>query len=300
MAEFRVTTDGLNLRREPIVNNTNKLAVLHTGQRVELLEGMPNAEWWHVSTMIGGREVKGWVARRYLSADFTEPPAAPAIRRVHLKEGRPEVTRNALGSAWAYPLGEPGAPRRKGTTAAQRTKELASIIDWLQVEKSLRYKKNGSTTYCNIYATDYSYLANAYLPRVWWTGSALAKLGAGQSVTPTYGATVQEMTANQLYEWLDDFGADFGWTRVFDPQEIQEAANAGSVGILCAQRKELNRPGHITAIVPETGEHPARRAAGKVTVPLQSQAGMSNFRYRSMLWWTTPNKYRAFGYWYHQ
>ena len=298
MATIRVNAEGLNLRSSPQVKPGNKIAVLQRGQLVELLEGAPNAEWWRIRLRMGNTDVDGWVARRFLVIDGPEMQPASAIRAVHLREGRADVTRNSRGSAYAYPLGEPTQPRRNGGSRDDRVRAIANIIDWLSVDTSIRYKREGNTTYCNIYATDYSYLNNAYLPRVWWTGGAIAKLASGESVTPAYGTTVQEMTANQLYQWLSDFGDDFGWRRTFDMNEVQDAANEGLVGILCAQRTQLNKPGHITAVVPENDAYKARRASGRVTVPLQSQAGLSNWRYRASLWWADP-KFRAFGFWIH-
>src|SRR6185295_5460406 len=104
---------------------------------------------------------------------------------------------------------------------------------------------------------------------------------------------------NRLYEWLSDFGPEFGWARTFDATELQRAVNDGGVGIICAQRTDLNRPGHITVVVPETRQwKAARNAAGEVVVPLQSQAGVSCYQYgaRTPGWWTS-DKYRAFGLW---
>lgn len=59
-------------------------------------------------------------------------------------------------------------------------------------------------------------------------------------------------------------------------------------GLVCADRREAGRPGHITVVVPETVVHTAvRDAAGNVSQPLQSQAGSTNKRYGSagVNWW---------------
>ena len=70
-----------------------------------------------------------------------------------------------------------------------------------------------------------------------------------------YGTTVSELNANSLYNWLEEFGSDFGWRRTLDVTELQNAANAGQVALICGQRTELNQPGHICLVVPETAEH---------------------------------------------
>ena len=71
-------------------------------------------------------------------------------------------------------------------------------------------------TWCNIYATDYCYLAGLYLPRVWWTAKALAAIVQGNTPPVAYDQTVRETRADDLYQWLLDSGAQFGWRRVFD------------------------------------------------------------------------------------
>ena len=67
-------------------------------------------------------------------------------------------------------------------------------------------------------------LAGVYLPRCWWTQSAIAKLAAGQKVQPKYEATIEEVRANGLYRWLRDFGTQFGWIRATSTNELQDLA----------------------------------------------------------------------------
>jgi hypothetical protein len=114
-----------------------------------------------------------------------------------------------------------------------------------------------------------------------------------------YADTVRELNANALLNWLSDLGPRFGWQRVVDETTLQTAANEGKVGIICAQRTDLERPGHIVAVVPETGTHRAQRAGSSVTIPLQSQAGSTNFRYGSGPAWWRGARFRAFGFWTH-
>jgi hypothetical protein len=97
-----------------------------------------------------------------------------------------------------------------------RVSDLRQIVSWLGVEHHARYRPGGGTTYCNICSYDYCYLAGAYLPRVWWTSGAIADLRAGRTVPVQYNATVREINANGLYNWLQDYGPEFGWTRVQD------------------------------------------------------------------------------------
>jgi hypothetical protein len=109
---------------------------------------------------------------------------------------------------------------------------------------------------------------------------------------------VEEYNVNALFNWLEEFGSDFGWRRTTSLTELQQAANLGQVCLIAAQRTNLNAPGHIVAVAPETDPHRATRKGSDVTVPLQSQAGAANFRYGGRVWWTGA-QFRRFGFWIH-
>ncbi|WP_188559691.1 hypothetical protein [Hymenobacter glacieicola] len=177
-------------------------------------------------------------------------------------------------------------------------RQLTRILEFLDVEHSVRYRPGKGLTYCNIYAHDYCHLAGAYLPRVWWRPTALAQLLAGTPVSAQYGTTVVELNANSLYNWLEECGSIFGWRRTFSTTELQAGANAGQVALICGQRTELNQPGHICAVVPELPRYPAARHGTEVTIPLQSQAGARNFRYGGYAWWK-GRQFARFGFWLH-
>lgn len=298
---YKVSATALNLRSTPRIDPLNRLATLPQGQRLEKLEEVPGG-WWKVSTTLNGASLEGFIAERYVAADAAPEPRAEgqgALVPVHLEENRTNVKRSGT-SGRAFPLGEPGAPRRTGSTPAERVRQLHEIVKYLDVEHKARYQASG-TTYCNIYAYDYCYLAGVYLPRVWWTPSALADLSAGRVVPVQYDKTVRELNANALFDWLRDVGAEFGWQRVADADTLQQKADAGGVSVICAQRKDLNRSGHICVVVPERPPAAAKRTSGNVLLPLQSQAGARNFCYScgSSRWWS-GEKFRAFGFWTHE
>jgi hypothetical protein len=201
----------------------------------------------------------------------------PSTPPVHLAENSP-LSKRSLTTGRAYPLGELDRPHHTG---------LENILGYLDVETSARYQRTATNTFCNIYACDYCYLAGAYLPRVWWTPQALA--------TPTtqvkYGQTVAELNANSLYIWLRDFGPAFGWSRATSTEPLQNAANSGQVSVICAQRQQLDKSGHIALVVP---------ASSITAVPLQSQAGRINYSSsrKPGRWWENP-QFQAFGFWTH-
>jgi hypothetical protein len=135
---------------------------------------------------------------------------------------------------------------------------------------------------------------------VWWYQKAILDLSRGRPVAAAYGKTVYEQNANGLYDWLLEWGTDFGWTRTFDANELQERVNAGGVGVISAKRRDTSRSGHITCVAPEFSEQRARRAQGRVVAPLQSQAGSRNRRYFSDPWWIErSDQYQATAFFHH-
>lgn len=293
--QLRVAATALHLRSEPRVTNTNGLAVLPHGHLVDT-RPIGEGPWQLANTILGGTFVTGYVHGGYLEQD-SPAPTLNHVAAIHLREDQPEVRPSSSGGR-AFPIGDPRRPVASTNTTQGRCAHLAATIDYLDVERSRRYESSGSTTYCNIYAYDYCYLANTYLPRVWWKDKALESLGRGESVAPRYDATLRELRANDLYDWFTDYAEQFGWTRCFDVDQLQSRANNGAVGIIVAQQSQLGRPGHIAVVVPETDKHVAARRQGKVIRPLQSQAGRVNQQYSSgrRAWWHYAN-FRAFGFW---
>ena len=293
-----------NLRSRPALEPGAVLTRLKQGQLVTALSPTPPAPkgWMRVRAEVQGTPVEGYVKafllRKAKQAVVPTPPSVlPNLPEAHLTPEGP-IRRTGTASR-AYPLQEPNQPGRPGPSPADRALQLGKIIDYLNVEQSARYLPKGGQTFCNIYAHDYCHLAGAYLPRVWWRPKALLRITAGEAVPVAYGTTVSELNANSLYNWLEEFGPDFGWRRTLDLTELQNAANMGQVALICSQRTELNQPGHICAVVPETAEHKVPRRNGTVTTPLQSQAGASNFRYGGRTWWTDTKRFARFGFWAH-
>lgn len=218
------------------------------------------------------------------------------ISSVHLAENFPGARRDSAAGR-AYPLGETDRPSRNPGNSA----DLGPIVRYLDVEHSARYQPTPTSTFCNIYACDYCYLAGAYLPRVWWTDAALKRLRADETVEPKYGETVVELNANSLYAWLRDFGPSFGWRPRASVDELQAAANQGQVAVICARRKLLSDAGHIAVVVPEsTPPLIAERDGAFIRLPLQSQAGRRNFCFSCGhgRWWEGA-QFQAYGFWTH-
>lgn len=304
-ATHRVTAVELNLRSRPEVSRSTRIGSLHQGTEVAKLRDADIAPWVEIRTLLNGRITQGFVSSSFLEAI---PPAVISPRPmgfevppVHLEENRRDITRQRDGGR-AYPLGEAGMPRRTGAEPAAKVRQLREIIDFLDSESSdhRRYWPKGGTTFCNIYAHDYCYLAGAFFPRVWWTDRALRRIQGGEEVEVHYGETVRELNANALHDWLLDHGRAFGWQRELHLEVLQAAANNGELCLIVAQNKDLNRSGHVSAVVAEQdGFEAARGPAGEVKRPVESQAGRTNHRLvtKRTAWWLGA-RFR-FSFWRH-
>lgn len=306
----KVTATRLNLRRLPVVSPSTRIGTLTHGTEIMMIADSRVDGWVKVRTVQNGQVLEGFVASQYLAKIPQKPPVPPPpipkddfkIQPVHLSENRRDITRLRDGGR-AYPIGEAGRPRRTGTTVDAKIRNILEIINYLDCENvhHQRCRPKGRTTYCNIYTYDYCYLARVYLPRVWWTERALHRIRDGQEVPVKYGDTIRELNANMLFDWFKDYGLIFGWKRVVNLDVLQAAANNGEVGIIVAQRKDLNRSGHITAVVPEHDDfQAARNPSGEVSRPVESQAGVQNHRFvtKAKTWWVEP-RYESFGFWRH-
>lgn len=316
-ALFRVDVGTrLNVRREPVIppgdRLANVIAKLPAGQVVQAVTGSRENGFLEVETSLNGALIRGFV-----STDFLDPapgvaavpvvtpalaPPATGITAVFMPRKATTVTKRT-GLANAHSLNESGQPGRSGETAERRRAELAAILDWLAVDAAShqRYQPRNGLTFCNIYAHDYCHLAGCYLPRVWWTGAAIRALAQGRSVQPLIGSTIDEQRANDLFRWLRDFGVGFGWRQTGTPTKLQTEVNQGAIGLIVARRVVEGRSGHIVAVVPETVDHRAGRdTAGEVLRPLQSQAGVRNFRYGTGTpgWWRDA-RFAEFAFWLH-
>lgn len=314
----RIKAEGGNLRHLPSTSFNEPITLLPQGHELRVL-GTSAPGWVRVRTNLGGGEVIGHVALSRLEAAVDVPPAPtpapsptpappppalpalPALPFAHLRENNTCATRQSMNHR-AFPIGEASRPQRDAhATPEERIAQLRAIGDWLAVESSPRYARTPGATFCNIYAHDHCYLSGVYLPRVWWTGPALLRIGQGETVDALYADTVREMRADDLFAWLVDMGPRLGWQRVFDASALQAAANHGGVGVICADRAAEGRPGHITVVVPEDDVHRATRDAdGHVTQPLQSQAGAVNKRFGSAgpNWWM-GSEFRDRGFFIH-
>lgn len=200
------------------------------------------------------------------------------------------------------PIADSSIPFRDLTSVASKKESIGRLIDKLDVVKNIRYQRTIEDTYCNVYSYDYCYFSKVYLPTVWWTAESLEKIKQGEKVEAVFEETVDRIYSSAIHDWFLEWGPDFGWERLFTPDEIQNKVNAnGGIGIICAKRKIKGLSGHIVPVVPETDEHKAYRENGTVLYPLQSQAGKLNYNYFSDIrkdWWK-DELYSSYVFYYH-
>lgn len=305
----------LRVRSEPKIDTRrprrNVIADLPDGHAIRAVTGQATNGFLEIETNLRGALIRGFASTKFMkkvrsvpaaAAAAPEPPRSSVVHEARLPRKSGSTTRR-VDAASAHSLNESGQPGRRGTTPDQLRRELGTIIDWLRVDdpRHERYQGGANRTFCNIYAHDYCHLAGVYLPRVWWTGSALEQLAAGKDVQPVYGRTVDEQRANDLSRWLRDFGSRFGWRQTGTLTKLQNEVNQGAIGTIVARRLIDGKSGHIVMVVPETEQQRARRnAAGEVTSPLQSQAGVSNYCYGCGRpdWWRSE-QFAEFGFWLH-
>jgi hypothetical protein len=201
------------------------------------------------------------------------------------------------------PIKDSSIPFRDLTDVASKKESIHQLIDKLDVEKNIRYQRTIEDTYCNVYSYDYCYFAKVYVPTVWWTEQSLEKILKGQEVEAIFEETVDRIYSSAIHDWFLEWGASFGWKRMFTAEEIQNKVNTdGGIGIICAKRREKGLSGHIVPVVPETDLHKAYRENGVVVYPLQSQAGKLNYNYFSEVrkdWWN-DELYSSFVFYYHE
>jgi hypothetical protein len=303
MATHVVTALQLNLRAAPSASAA-RVAVLPQGTELSKTADAPVPNWIEVDAALHGAAAHGFVNSNFVAPVGTPfPSVTPTPGTIPPADlGRkPTATRTGRNSL-AFGIGEPDRPGPAKSNPGGVVPGILAVIDYLDVgdKTHLRWQPLRGTTFCNVYTYDVCNLAGCYLPRVWWKADALAKLRAGAPVDVKYDVTVFEIRANELFDWFGDFGALFGWQRVIDLDDLQTQVNSGKVGIINAQRTDLNRPGHIQIVAPEHGDKNAKRnAAGEVTLPLQSNAGSTTFTYGFLgnsAWWR-GSSFRNFAFW---
>lgn len=180
---------------------------------------------------------------------------------------RPRSLRDKGSRSWT--IGEqPPFGRLEYSDPLRRVELYRQIVDWCDVENVYRWRPNNGRTYCNIYASDVCHLLGVYLPRQFWRKPEALRGKPAPAVD--YGVNTREYGANDLHDWLVEYGLEFGWRIFFDGDSLQAHLDAtGDLGLVSARRRDRSRAGHITLAFPSATQ-PALEGL------VQSQAGTTN------------------------
>lgn len=132
----------------------------------------------------------------------------------------------------------------------------SAVLDALPLDTSHRYQPRSNFTFCNIYVWDATRLLGCEIPH--WVGEEGVPVSVGEG---------REQTANDMADWLQDFGHRYGWGPC-GPAAAQLMASRGNPAV--AVWRNPGGTGHVAMVRP--GElHPERG-------PCIAQAGKRNFR----------------------
>lgn len=171
-----------------------------------------------------------------------------------------------------FALSEEGMPKGNGLPES-----LLEIVRYLDSSNSARY--NLGKKLSHVYAHDYCYLAGCYLPLVWWS-----------NVNNPEDPKVQ-MNGTAVWDWLIEYGKEFGWKPVDGLKEAQELADVGQVVILIALPKEVRRDARMSVIIPRTKE--CFDSQRYKDIPYQSAAG-ETFMKKNWYLGKTYQEYRMY------
>jgi hypothetical protein len=136
-----------------------------------------------------------------------------------------------------------------------------AVLDALPLLDSPRYFPRAGLTFCNIFVWDATLLLGCEIPH--WVTKIGTKADAGEG---------REQTANDMAEWLSNYGQIYGWGPC-GPATAQLMASRGNPAV--AVWRNPGGTGHIAMVRP--GElHPEKG-------PCIAQAGKQNFRHGHVL-----------------
>lgn len=169
-----------------------------------------------------------------------------------------------------------------------------SVIEQFHVEQSPRYAPDVNT-YCNIFVWDVTRAMNAEIPHWVINDDPQASSAVGASGAFSVGPQDrQETRANDLVDWLKDYGQAHGWRRV-DARMAEQMAEEGRPSIAIAANVDPSHAGHVAMIRPATVNDPRG--------PALTQAGRKDrdaSHLVSIPAFTDPTELHPIQYWYHQ
>lgn len=148
----------------------------------------------------------------------------------------------------------PATPAVVSTKADRSAIRYLEVLRQFDVERSARYQPRNGKTWCNVYAWDVTRAMSAEIPH--WVDTAGRPTKVGRGV---------ELSANGVFDWLNNHGAEYGWW----PSRADAAellARCGRPAVAIWKNPEAKKSGHIAMVIP-----------GEIGVVTIAQAGKTNF-----------------------
>lgn len=166
----------------------------------------------------------------------------------------------------------------------------------LNPEKSARYQPTKTATHCDCLASDFTAAFGCYLPGgVFWNDKYIKNKKTDEWLA-VYDKTVHELSANDLYDWLNSpYAKMFGWEKANGVTELQDIANQGYLCCISAKNNLPKGHGHISIVLPENKEKGmiAQRIEGKVFCPIICQAGAVCYNWTNKSSWFLSKQFKG-------
>ena len=185
-------------------------------------------------TSIGNALCRRYIYSPYTTGSDMEKGVSPVIWDV-----------GTDGTRIPYEASKPVYPLITSDYTSRSPELYRQVINQFSVETNPRYAVNKAgrgDTYCNIFLWDVTRAMGAEIPHY-----VDPETNAPMQYPNVAGA--REMTANRIYDWLHENGADYGWYEV-GPEQAQMLANQGRP-VVTALRNDSGH-GHVQVVCPSS------------------------------------------------
>lgn len=144
--------------------------------------------------------------------------------------------------ALTAPPSVPVSPGITSDSSGRSAGRYSAVINQFCVETNPRYavnQKGRGDTYCNIFVWDVTSAMNAEIPH-YYNAKTGEPMNRGDE-------NASEMNANAMFDWLKEYGGEYGWKEV-TAEEAQSLANAGRPVVTALKRPGAH--GHVQVVCP--------------------------------------------------
>ena len=179
-------------------------------------------------------------------------------------------------------------PHYKNAEGKRGRDAYNTVINQFNVNTNSRYAATSKSTYCNIFAWDVMSAMKVQLPH-WIYNSGKNR---GKPAEP-FASGAHELNANATYNWLNNYGAAYGWKKV-SAADAQKRANSGYPTVVI-WKNPTGASGHVAVVRPEGNGYGYSSSNGPVT----AQAGAQNKNYLNVKSGFGASRMSSVVYWTH-